>query len=87
MSSVGRPAKVSRGEGWYTGWGDDLWQFITESGSFDMLLQWRLGKVCKIGQHNYNIFVTGTYTPDGLRQRPAPEWGIKLSISLLIPGS
>jgi hypothetical protein len=75
------------GEGWYTGWGDDLWQFNTESGNFDMPLQLRLGKVHKIGQHNYNIFVTGAHTPDGLRQGPAPEWGIKLSISLLVPGS
>ena len=75
------------GEGWYTGWGDDLWQFNTESGNFDMPLQWRLGKVHKICKHNYNIFVTGAYTPDDLRQGPAPEWGIKLSISLLLPGS
>ena len=75
------------GEGWYTGFGDDLWQFNTESGNFDMPLQLRLGKVHKIGQHNYNIFVTGAYTPDELRQGPAPEWGIKLSISLLVPGS
>jgi hypothetical protein len=75
------------GEGWYTGWGDDLWQFNTESGNFDMPLQLRLGKVQKIGRHNYNLFVTGAYTPDGLRQGPAPEWGIKLSISLLVPGS
>jgi hypothetical protein len=74
------------GQGWYTGWGDDLWQFNTESGNFDMPLQLRLGKVHKIGQHNYNIFLTGAYTPDGLRQGPAPEWGIKLSISLLVPG-
>jgi hypothetical protein len=48
---------------------------------------WRLGKVHKIGQHNYNIFVTGAYMPDGLRQGPAPKCGIKLRISLLVPGS
>jgi len=45
------------GEGWYTGWGDDLWQF--------------------------NTFVTGAYVPDELRKGPAPEWGIKFSVSLL----
>jgi hypothetical protein len=75
------------GEGWYTGWGDDLWSFNTESGNFDMPLQLRLGKVQKIGEHNYNLFVTGAYTPDELHKGPAPEWGIKLSISLLVPGS
>jgi len=75
------------GEGWYTGWGDDLWSFNTESGNFDMPLQLRLGKVHKIGEHNYNLFITGAYTPDELHKGPAPEWGIKLSVSLLVPGS
>jgi len=75
------------GDGWYTGWGDDLWSFNTETGSFDMPLQLRLGKVQKLGQHNYNLAITGAYTPDGFRSGPAPNWGIKLSISLLIPGS
>ena len=75
------------GGGWYTGWGDDLWQFNTGTGNFDMPLQLRLGKVHKICNQNYNIFVTGAYTPNDLRNGPAPEWGIKLSISLLIPGS
>ena len=32
------------GEGWYTGWGDDLWQFNTESGNFDMPLQSAVGQ-------------------------------------------
>jgi len=75
------------GEGWYTGWGDDLWQFNTETGNFDMPLQLRLGKVLKLCRHSYNVFVTGAYTPDELRKGPAPEWGIKLSVSVLIPGS
>lgn len=75
------------GEGWYTGWGDDLWSFNTESGNFDMPLQLRFGKVHQIGRHNYNIALTGAYTPDGLRQGPAPEWGLKLSFTLLLPGS
>ena len=75
------------GKGWYTGFGDDLWSFNTETGNYDMPLQLRLGKVHEICGHNYNIFVTGAYTPDELRQGPAPHWGIKLSISLLVPGS
>ena len=75
------------GEGWYTGWGDDLWSFNMDSGNFGMPLQARLGKVLKIREESFNVFVTGYYTPDGLRQGPAPEWGIKLSISLLKPES
>jgi len=66
---------------------DELWSFNTESGNFDMPLQLRMGKVHKIGQHNYNIALTGAYTPDGLHQGPAPEWGVKLSFTLLLPNS
>lgn len=71
------------GEGWYTGWGDDLWSFNSESGSFAMPLQLRLGKVHQACGKQFNTFVTGNYTPDSLHKGPAPEWGIKLSISLL----
>ena len=72
------------GDGWYTGWGDDLWRFNTETGGFDMPLQLRLGKVHTTCGQQFNTFVTGAYTPDELRQGPAPEWGIKFSVSLLL---
>ncbi len=71
------------GEGWYTGWGDDLWSFNSKSGNFAMPLQLRLGKVYKCHGKQFNTFVTGLYTPDGLRKGPTPEWGIKFSVSLL----
>lgn len=73
------------GDGWYTGWGDDLWTFNTDSGSFAMPLQLRLGKASKQGNRTRNVFVTGFYTPDALRDGPTAEWGIKLSISRLFP--
>jgi len=75
------------GKGWYTGWGDDLWTYNSESGNFAMPLQLRLGRVKKIREKNYNIFLTGFYTPDDLRKGPAPEYGFKLSIGRLLPGS
>lgn len=73
------------GEGWYTGWGDDLWSFNSASGNFAMPLQLRLGRVKKICEKNYNISLTGFYTPDDFRKGPAPEWGFKLSIGRLMP--
>jgi hypothetical protein len=73
------------GDGWYTGWGDDLWAFNTDSGSFAMPLQLRLGKVHKFGRHSYNLAATSFYTPDELRNGPTAEWGIKLSVTLLMP--
>jgi hypothetical protein len=73
------------GQGWYTGWGDDLWSYNSESGNFAMPLQLRLGRVKKIREKNYNIALTGFYTPDDLHKGPAPEWGFKLSIGRLSP--
>lgn len=73
------------GEGWYTGWGDDLWSFNSKSGDFAMPLQLRLGRVKKIKGKNYNISLTGFYTPDDLRKGPTSEWGFKLSIGRLLP--
>ncbi len=52
-----------------------------------MPLQLRLGKVRKVREKNQNIFVTLLYTPDDFHKGPAPEWGVKFSISRLIPGS
>ena len=75
------------GKGWYTGWGDDLWTFNSESGNFSMPLQLRLGRVKKIRDKDYNIFLTGFYTPDDFHKGPAPEWGFKFSLSRLVPGS
>jgi Putative MetA-pathway of phenol degradation len=74
------------GDGWFTGWGDDLWSFNTESGNFTMPLQLRLGKVHTICGKPMNIFVTGNYTPDDFHKGPAPEWSMKLSVSYLFPG-
>ncbi|NQU20466.1 MAG: transporter [Candidatus Nealsonbacteria bacterium] len=74
------------GNGWFTGWGDDLWSFNTDSGNFAMPLQLRLGKVHTFGGQPMNIFVTGAYTPDDFHKGPAPEWSIKLSVSYLFPG-
>jgi hypothetical protein len=75
------------GEGWYTGWGDDLWTYNSESGAFAMPLQLRLGRVKKIQGKNLNIALTGFYTPDEFHKGPAPEWGFKLSIGRLLPAN
>lgn len=74
------------GQGWYTGWGDDLWSYNSESGNYSMPLQLRVGKVSKIREKDYNIFVTGFYTPEDFHKGPTAEWGIKFSISRLVAG-
>lgn len=70
---------------WYVGWGDLFWTFDTNTGDYNMPLQARIGKVCKIGHQPVNIFVEPFYTPEGLRRGPASEWGVKLNVTLLFP--
>ena len=70
---------------WYIGWGDQNLTFDDQNGNYNMPLQGRVGKVVKIGEHPVNIFLQGFYTPDGLRNGPAAEWGMKLSVTLLFP--
>lgn len=74
------------GEGWYHGWGIDLWQWNTDTGDWKMPLQWRVGKVVQVGNQPLNVFLQGLYTPDALREGPAAEWGVTLSIAPLFPG-
>ena len=40
-----------------------------------------------LNHHPTAPFVKAAYTRDELRAGPAPEWGIKLSIFLLVPSS
>ncbi len=70
---------------WYVGWGDLLLDLDNQNGNYNIPINLRVGKVVKIGDQPINIFLQGFYTPDELRKGPAAEWGIKLSVSLLLP--
>lgn len=70
---------------WYVGWGDLLWTLDDQNGNYNLPINLRVGKVCKVGNQPLNIFVMPFYTPDGLRKGPASEWGIKLSVTFLFP--
>jgi hypothetical protein len=56
-----------------------------QNGHYNLPINLRVGKVLKIGNQPINLFLQGFYTPDGLREGPAAEWGVKLSMSLLMP--
>jgi hypothetical protein len=71
----------------YVGWGDLNWIFNTDNGDYNIPLSVRFGKVCMVGQQPINIFVQPFYTPEGLRQGPASEWGVKLNVTFLFPGA
>jgi hypothetical protein len=70
---------------WYIGWGEFNWVFNTETGDYNIPLNFRVGKVVKLGHQPINIFVEPFYTPEGLRRGPASEWGVKLNVTFLFP--
>lgn len=70
---------------WYVGWGDLLWTMDDQNGNYNLPINLRVGKICKIGDQPLNVFVMPFYTPDGLHRGPASKWGIKLSVTLLFP--
>jgi hypothetical protein len=70
---------------WYAGWGDVLLLLDDESGNYDLPISLRVGKVVKFGKLPVNIFLQGQYTPAGFQSPGGTEWGIKLSVTLLLP--
>ena len=70
---------------WYVGWGDLIWTLDDRNGNYNLPINLRIGKVCKIGKQPLNVFLMPFYTPDELRKGPASEWGVKLSFTLLFP--
>ena len=61
---------------WYVGLGDASWKFDDHKGQYDIPLALRIGKVAKIGKHNWNIFLQPSYTPSGFHK--GDEGGIFL---------
>jgi len=70
---------------WYVGLGDQEWVFNDQDGNYNLPINVRVGKVCKVGDQPLNVFIMPFYTPNGLRKGPAAEWGVKLSVTLLFP--
>jgi len=70
---------------WYVGWGDLIWTLDDQNGDYNLPINLRVGKVCKVGNQPLNVFVMPFYTPEELRKGPAADWGVKLSVSFLFP--
>lgn len=70
---------------WYVGVGDLLWKIDDQNGGYDIPLSVRVGKVLKFGDHLLNISLQPQYTPRGFHSGETAEWGIKLSVTFLLP--
>jgi len=76
---------VHWGEGWYVGLGDFLYSVDWLNGDqVTAPVSVKLGKVVQIGKSKYNIFIAPFYTAE--HGDAGPLWGIKLNITLLLPG-
>lgn len=73
---------------WYVAIGDLLWKFDDQNRGYHIPLSFKVGRVIKAGTQPINIFLQPEYTPPGLTTSPtAAKYGIKLSVSFLLPGA
>jgi hypothetical protein len=64
--------------------GDFTWSFDWEDGGAATIpLTLQVGRVVAFGGQMWNLAVEGEYT--AVHPGPAPRWGIRLGISLLLP--
>ena len=71
-------------EGWYTGLPDDLWTYDWNLDRFTQIpVGARLGKVFAIGKQPVNVF--GQAWWNAANSIGAPEWTVKINMTLLFP--
>jgi len=71
---------------WYVGWGDSVMKFDDHNGRYNIPLQLQVGKVVIVGKQPINVFLQGEYIPSEFQLGGGEEWGIKISITPLLPG-
>ena len=72
-------------DGWYVGIGDLPASYEWLNGNYNIPLNFKIGKITKIGKQPVNIFVEPFWTPSEFHKGPAAEWGIKFNLTLLFP--
>ena len=71
---------------WYLGIGDFTWQVDwTESGAATIPLGFQVGRITKIGSHQYNLSVELEYTAVHVEGATFPKWGVRFGVVLLLP--
>ncbi|MGB3127875.1 MAG: hypothetical protein WBB95_29010 [Pseudomonas sp.] len=75
------------GNEWFAGVGDLAWKFDDQDGNYNIPLSLQLGKVIKAGELPLKIFLQPQYTPAGLTSQATANYGVKLSVSFLLPGA
>ena len=78
--------KLLRDE-WFVGIGDLVWKFSDQNDNYNIPLSLQIGKVVKAGKQPFKIFLQPEYTPAGLTSQPTSKYGVKLSVSFLLPGA
>jgi hypothetical protein len=78
--------KLLKGEK-FVGIGDLAMKFDDQNGNYNIPLSIQFGKVVKAGELPLKIFLQPEYTPAGFTTQPTAKYGVKLSISVLLPGA
>ena len=71
----------------YIAAGDLLLNFNDQNDGYNIPLSVKFGKVIKAGKQPINIFIQPQYTPAGFHSGPTANYGVKLSMSFLLPGA
>jgi hypothetical protein len=72
---------------WFVGIGDLAWKISDQNDNYNFPLSLQVGKVVKAGELPLKIFLQPEYTPAGLTSQPTTKYGVKLSVSFLLPGA
>jgi len=71
----------------YIAAGDLLLKFDDQDEGYNIPLSLKFGKVFKAGKLPINVFLQPQYTPDGFHSGPTAKYGVKLSMSFMLPGA
>ena len=76
--------KLLKGEKWI-GIGDLAMKFDDQNGGYNIPLSIQFGKIMMAGKQPFKVFIQPQYTPAGFTTQDAAKYGVKLSVSLLLP--
>ena len=71
----------------YIAAGDLLLTLNDQDDGYNIPLSVKFGKVFQAGKQPINIFLQPQYTPAGFHSGPTAKYGVKLSMSFLLPGA
>jgi hypothetical protein len=74
-------------DGWFAGIGDLALKLNDQDGNYNIPLSMQVGKVIAAGKQPLKLSVQPEWTPSGLTSQPTAKYGVKFTVSILLPGA